>query len=101
MSRSDYYPRRSARVLSSKPRPAPEDVGEGGQVGVISCAVCHIDLPIRLHHGEPVVQIPLGLFCETPPEVVCALEHYLAARTDESWDAALSSDRIRSEVHPS
>jgi len=101
MPGADDYTWRGPRLFETESWTAASDASEGRPQLFVACALCYLDLPGRLRGGELELQVTFGLFCEAPAPDVCPFVDYLAPRTYQSGHAALSSDRIRSEVHPS
>lgn len=100
MSRSDYYPRKRARIQSREPQSSPKDNGKSGPRGIGPCAVCHAYLPVVLHDGLLYVQAPFGLFCEKAPEEICPWKLHLEAGVNSAIGSTLPSNCVRSEVYP-
>lgn len=80
MSRSDYYKRRSPRLLSAVKIAAAKDTSESEPAGEFTCALCHANLPVIRLGGLLFVQGSLGFFCKAPAKEVCPLRDYLATR---------------------
>jgi len=71
MSRSPYYPRRGARILTKEPKQALAKASKSGHERVQPCAICHADLPIIQHDGLYYLQAPLGFICQAIQAEVC------------------------------
>jgi len=99
MSRSPYYARRRTRILKAVKRALAKDTGESESVGVLTCAICHVDLPVVRVGGLCFVQAGLGYLCKKGDAEVCALSDYLALGATKERDSAFSSDSDGGEVH--
>lgn len=100
MSRSDYYPRKRARIQPREQKPTIENTGEGRPRRIGACAVCNAHLPIISHDGLLYVQAPLGFVCKAVPPQVCPWLIYLETGADGEVYATFPSADVRSAIHP-
>lgn len=89
-----------ARILAAISRKVAKDPGESGSVCKLTCALCHVDLPVVSIANMDFVQAGSRFLCEAPSKKVCPLRNYLAYGTPEERGSALSSDSAESEVYP-
>ena len=101
MSRSPYYPRKRARILTRQQKQAAAAASENRPQRIRPCVVCDVDLPIIESDGLYYLQAPLGFICKALEKEVCPWKLRMENGAAEERDATLSPNRLWPEVYPS